>query len=75
MAAGEALVGHRVYWEPYVSGDESILVDVTGLTGTALLKATRIPGTIADANRMAEAGKGKHPFHDPRLGCLRYTSN
>jgi hypothetical protein len=67
--------GRRVFWHPYVNDEPSIWVDITGLWGFALLKATRLSASMADAALIEDAGKNGRVFNDPRLGCLRYSQN
>lgn len=64
---------HRVLWEPYVNDDPSVMVDITGLTGRALIRAIGVSASIADAEHIATLGQQRRPFNDPRLGCLSYA--
>ena len=66
------MLSRRVLWEPYINFEDSITVDITGLTGRALLKAIGIAGSMSDAEHIVTAAQNRRSLNDPRLGCLRY---
>ena len=64
----------KVFWHPYTDDSPEAEIDVSGWSEAHIIAtAARVLPKAEDCHRLDEALDRLAPFHDPKLGCIRYS--